>query len=63
MGETSSPDMAPFKRFKETCTKLVKNIYITGSNEVPDETGCIILGYLKHHLSAQKQQRYDCQKY
>lgn len=59
MGATSGPDMAFFKRFRETWTKLNKKVYITGSNEVPDDVRSTILGFLEYHLSTQKQQRDD----
>ena len=59
MGATSGPHLALFKRFRETWTKLDKNIYITGSNEVPDSVRSTILGFLEHHLSTQKQKRDD----
>ena len=58
MGATS-PDMALFKRFREAWTKLDKNVYIIGSNEVPDDVCSTILGFIDHYLSTQKQQRDD----
>ena len=51
--------MALFKRFREAWTKLDKNVYITGSNEVPDDIRSTILGFVEHYLSTQKQQRND----
>lgn len=59
MGATYGPNMALFKRFRETWTKLNKKVYITGSNEVPDDVRSTILGFLEHHLFKQKQQRDD----
>ena len=59
MGATSAPDMALFKRFREAWTKLDKNVYITGSNEVPDDVRSTIVGSVEHYLSTQKQERDD----
>ena len=50
MGATSSPDMALFKRFREAWKKLDKNVYITGSNKVPDDVCPTILGFVEHYL-------------
>ena len=62
MDGTSSPDMVLFKRFRESWTKLNKNVYITGSNEVSDDVCSTILGFFEHYLSTQKQQRDDYQE-
>lgn len=57
MGATSGTDMALFKRFRETWKKLDKDIYKTGSNKVPVDVRSTVLGFFKHHLSAQKKPR------
>ena len=44
------PGMALFKRFREAWTKLEKNVYITGSNEVPNDVRSTILGFVEHYL-------------
>lgn len=59
MDATSGPDMVLFKRFRETWTKIDKNVYITDSNEVPDDVRSTILQFIEHQLSTQKQLRDD----
>lgn len=63
MGATSGPNMALFQRFRETWTKLDKDDYMTGSNEVPDDVRLTVLGFLEHNLSTQKQPRDDYREF